>query len=86
MTDIKTEIKEKQKQASITIKLNDKELTRLQNEAVRGGFGEDWKSYATKKFREEVTQSLIGSPTICIGQKGLVTGPSKQVGSNYACK
>ena len=87
MTDnIKETIKEKQKQASFTIKLNDQELMRLQNESIRSGFGEDWKAYATKKFREEVTQSLVGSPTIGIGQKGLVTGPSKQVGGDYACK
>ena len=85
MTDIKTEIKEKQKQASITIKLTADELTRLKLEAIKAGMGDNYQDYARRQFREKVTQSLIGSPTIGVGTKGLVTGPSKQVGSDYAC-
>ncbi len=83
MTDTKKTIKQRQADATLNIQLNETELTRMKNESIRAGFGDDWRAYATKKFREDVTNSLIGAPTIGVGQKGLVTGPSKSYGAGY---
>ena len=77
MTDKTT--KQKRSEATVSIKLNESELNRMKNEASRSGFADDWKAYATKQFREKVTNSLVGGPTVGIGSKGLITGPSKPI-------
>ena len=78
MAQTKEQIAAKQKQATLSIKLSDSELTRLKNEAVRAGFGDEWRDYATKRFREEVTGGLIGQATV--GTFKTVTQPTNRYG------
>lgn len=72
-------IKQKQSNATLTIKLSSDEITRLKNEAIRAGFDTNWQDYARRCFREEVTGGLIGSPTI--GSFKKITAPSKYHGN-----
>ena len=71
-------IKQKQNNATVSIKLSQEEIARLKNEAIRAGFDTNWQDYCRRRFREEVTGGLIGSPTV--GSFKKITAPSKYHG------
>ena len=74
-----TDIKQKQQNSTLTIKLNETELTHLKNSALKAGFDSNWQDYARRCFREEVTGGLIGSPTV--GSFKKVTAPTNRYGN-----
>ena len=71
-------IKQKRADSTLSIKLSEEEITRLKNDALRGGFDDNWQDFARKRFREEVTGGLIGSPTV--GHFKKVTAPTNRYG------
>ena len=78
MTEKQT-IKEKQDSHTVSIKLTAEELTRLKNQALRAGFDDEWRLYVAREFKEKVTQSLIGAPTV--GGFKKITAPSRHHGN-----
>ncbi len=76
--ELEKKIKNARKGSTLQIKLTADELTRLQNEAIRAGFEDDWKAYATRRFKEEVTGGLIGQATVGTFKK--VTAPTNRYG------
>ncbi len=72
-------IKERQKAATLSIKLTLDQIEMLTASAIKAGFGEDWKEFAKAEFSSQVLKARIGKPRInstSAAKNGKITRPS----------